>query len=135
MSVLENVDGSAYLVIANSEHMNKFILSIDKRDTEGEMMPNILYETSPEQNLKRMLKWMRIGFDGVSCANFVNQPAIDKMLQKANVELNEYFYKTGRNCCYECFGEPVIPGIYRVCYKAKPADAAKEPVTDDNQKR
>lgn len=123
------VDGSSYLVYGKGEKSGGFIWDIDKEDTSQVVIPYNFFHPGPTMDdLIAFLKILQEG-GNTPCTNFMNQEAIDAILQKRNegmmeqdrqtgVEEPKPLYRLGRNVCMECRGETIMGG-HRACFKAQ----------------
>ncbi|KKN59525.1 hypothetical protein LCGC14_0541390 [marine sediment metagenome] len=123
------VDGSSYLVFGKGEKSGGFIWDIDKEDTTQQLIPYKFFH--PGVDVDDIISFLKIIQEGGStpCANFMNQEAIDTILQKKNEDMMEQdrqtgvkepkpLYSLGRNVCIECRGETLMGG-HRACFTAR----------------
>ncbi len=123
------VDGSSYLVFGKGEKSGDFIWHIDKEDTTQQMIPYKFFH--PGVDAEDIIAFLKIIQEGgvTPCANFMNQGAIDTILQKKNEDMMEQdrqagveepkpLYSLGRNVCIECRGETLMGG-HRACFKTR----------------
>ena len=112
------VDGSSYLVLGQGEKSGGFLWDIDKEDTTQQLIPYKFFHPGPDvDDLIAFLKIIQEG-GATSCANFMNQTAIDDILRRRNEDFGEELYTLGRNVCIECRGETIM-GAHRACFVAR----------------
>jgi len=123
------VDGSSYLVLGQGEKSGGFLWDIDKEDTTQQLIPyKFFHPGADSDDIIACLEMMQKGDLG-PCANFMNQAAIDDILDKKNKAMMEQdrqagvkdpepLYRLGRNVCIECRGETIM-GVHRACFKAR----------------
>ncbi len=128
------VDGSSYLVFGKGEKSGGFLWDIDKEDTTQRLIPYKFFH--PGVDVDDLIAFFKIIQEGgdTPCANFMNQAAIDAILQERNEEMMQKdrqagvekpkpLYSLGRNVCIECRGESIFMGAHRACFRAREEEA------------